>query len=322
MRKLTIWLFTLFLSANYMFLPFEAISAPKASAWQKATRSVESLKRKYQQKSKQLGWQCCLGTAYNEYMVSEHRCSILGRMLDKTKFIKKLESPQPNTNATAEDYALAAQSLDNWLYNLKNLQSLTVGQQVKTWNLDCAGKFEIPASEAISELGIAPTFYDVENEGTVLRVLGDVEQDFSQKLIKALNENPGVKVVALGSGGGLVREALLAGYEIRRRGLETTVWNNCYSACPLVFLGGTQRTVWSPYPSLGFHQIYDSTGALPLNSKIYSFVRQYANDMGVQSEALISLMLSAAPQNMTNANLDDLCKFKIATWVQRNCFSE
>jgi hypothetical protein len=320
MRKFGSRLLTFFILVNGLILPFEAMSAPKASDWQNAAKSVENLKRKFELKSKQLGWHCCLGTAYNEYMVSEHRCSILGRMLDKTKFTKNLEVPQPRSSATAEDFALAAQSLDNWLFNLKNLQSLTAGQQVKTWNLDCAGKFEIPASEAISEFGIAPTFYEVENEGTVLQVLGDVEHDFSQKLVKALNENPNVKVVAFGSGGGLVMEALLAGYEIRRRGLETTVWNNCYSACPLVFLGGTQRTVWSPYPSLGFHQIYDSTGALPSNSKIYSIVRQYANDMGVQSEALISLMLSAAPQNMTNASLDDLCKFKIATWVQRNCF--
>lgn len=294
----------------------------KEPDWEKAARAVEKLKLDFEKQSQMLGWQCCLGTAYNEYMVPEHRCAILGRMLEKTKFIKHLEAPQPSPGATADDYALAAQSLDNWLINLKDLQSLSSGERIKTWNLDCAGKLDIPASESISEVGVTATFYIAENDGALLRVLGDVEQDFFLKLTKALDENPKVKTVALGSGGGLVREAILAGYEIRKRGLETTVWNNCYSACPLVFLGGIQRTVWSPYPELGFHQIYNSNGALPSDSKIYDIVRRYADDMGVQSNALISLMLSATPNEMRNAPLEDLCKFKIATWVQRNCLSE
>jgi hypothetical protein len=113
---------------------------------------------------------------------------------------------------------------------------------------------------------------------------------------------------------------LLAGYEIRRRKLGTTVWNNCYSACPLVFLGGMSRTVWSPYPQLGFHQIYNSLGAIPPDSEIYELVRVYAETMGINSSGLLALMHSAGPKEIRNAHSEELCDYKIATWVQRICW--
>ena len=55
--------------------------------------------------------------------------------------------------------------------------------------------------------------------------------------------NPEVKIVGLGSPGGAVVEAIRAGYLIRARGLETTQIADCFSACPIVFLGGSRRTV-------------------------------------------------------------------------------
>ncbi len=51
----------------------------------------------------------------------------------------------------------------------------------------------------------------------------------------------------LGSGGGYIDEAMKAGAYIRRKGLDTTLYNNCDSACPLVVMAGVERLNWSPY---------------------------------------------------------------------------
>ena len=63
-----------------------------------------------------------------------------------------------------------------------------------------------------------------------------------------------------GSGGGYIDEAMKAGAYIRRKELGTTLYINCDSACPLVFMAGVERLNWSPYPKLGFHQIYTPDG--------------------------------------------------------------
>jgi len=36
---------------------------------------------------------------------------------------------------------------------------------------------------------------------------------------------------------------------------QTTLFADGCSACPLIFLGGVECTIWSPYPRLGFHQV-------------------------------------------------------------------
>ena len=142
------------------------------------------------------------------------------------------------------------------------------------------------------------TFYQVQNDGNVLQILGEIEAGFAQKLRKAIAENPSVKTVSLGSAGGSVYEALEAGRFIRKSGLSTTLWNNCYSACPLVFAGGKDRTIWSPYPSLGFHKVYAKTGAVPVTSQVYRDIQIYLLDMGIAPGFFIGNMIKAEPEEI------------------------
>ncbi|MEZ5789530.1 MAG: hypothetical protein R3D34_01560 [Nitratireductor sp.] len=177
---------------------------------------------------------------------------------------------------------------------------------------------EIPATAYIGERSQA-TFYTVENDGKVLRVFGDVEMGFARKLADALDANPGVKHVALGSGGGLVKEAIEAAILIRSRKLTTVLWNECYSACTMVFLGGVDREIWSPYPNLSFHQVSAEGKALPSSHPIYKTIREFAYSMGADGDAFVKLILSSLPDKLTDADLFDLCAAYIATWVQRAC---
>jgi hypothetical protein len=289
-----------------------------AASWQDAIAAVKANAAAMSEKADALGYPVHIGTAYNEYRIREHSCAILGRMLGKANVTKHLEFDPPAVSKEGFEFRLEAVSLDNWVSAAKYILALSKEQRAEVWNLDCAGQLNIPASEHIDSNG-PRAFYDIVRDGKVLRILGDVEVGFGSAVTAALADNPGVEVVALGSAGGIVGEALQAGMEIRRRGLETTLWNNCYSACPLVFLAGTNRTIWSPYPELGFHQISRDGHAIPPDDPIYGLVGSYAFAMGADGDVVLQLMMAAIPAQMELPDLQTLCDAKIALWVQRAC---
>lgn len=271
-----------------------------------------------------------LGSALNEIGVEESSCYILGSVLNKKKYVKKLKPDlsEPNfKNKRSQDtsFSFDALLLDNFRVNVERILDLTDGEQIEEWNLDCIGKFEIPRSAFITQTG-ASSFYIIKNEGKVLRVLGNVEEGFSEKIKEAIIDNPEVEIIALGSSGGSVKEAILAGYFIREKKLETTLWNNCYSACPLVFIGGVKRTIWSPYPEVGFHQIYTPNGkAVDKYDDIYRLVYLYLKDMGIYDPlAILKHMWAASPKEINIIDdLDALCEVNnIATWIQRACWHD
>lgn len=70
-----------------------------------------------------------------------------------------------------------------------------------------------------------------------------------------LMEAPEISVVVLESYGGNGAAAIQMGNKIAALGLATEVRNSCYSACPLVFLGGNSRTL-AVGGTLGFHRGY------------------------------------------------------------------
>lgn len=157
-------------------------------------------------------------------------------------------------------------------------------------------------------------------EGTQLRVYGDIDTGFAERFQQALNANRSVTEVTLGSGGGSVQDALIAGLLLRSRGLDTTIYGNCYSACPLVFLGGNDRVVWAAPYRLGFHQIYTGAGVpIPLDDQIYELIVQYVAEMGGDPSRVLAWMFSAGPSEMFEPEPEDLYAAKVATFVQRIC---
>lgn len=268
-----------------------------------------------------------VGTMYNEIDIPEHSCFVLGSLLGQQNFVKHLEVKyQPNytsrTSKNAHNLRVMAISLDNFSNVAIDILAMPYGERVIEWNLDCVGNYRIPKNRWIGE-GKEKTFVRITNQGKVLQILGAIETGFSDKIISAIKNNPDVETISLGSGGGSVYEALKAGRYIRSLGLETTLWNNCYSACPLVFIGGETRTIWSPFPSLGLHQVYTINGAVPFDSEVYVDIYKYLDEMGVDSKFIVTNMWKAAPNKINTIQTDaNLCRTKIATWVQRWCSSD
>ncbi|NCT87033.1 hypothetical protein GXB84_06775 [Stenotrophomonas acidaminiphila] len=299
---------------------------PTVVAWlEKLTAERDALGTKVFQAGVAIDGHTHAGTAFNEIHIPEHKCFVLGHLLGKADLVKPLGinyEPDYDTQTTenASDLRIMAVSLDNFASVAKHILSMSHDERVVTWNLDCAGQLDLP-KVYIQQEGQS-SFYVVTNEGRALKVLGDIEEGFAQKIRDAIEANPTVEVVALGSGGGYVHEAMAAGAYIRSKGLDTTLFNNCYSACPLVFMAGVERQNWSPYPKLGFHQIYTSDGqAIPLDSEPYRQIFGYLMRMGIEPRYVLQKMWSAPPEGMTNVDGedDDLCRASITTWIQRGC---
>ncbi|MBX9862412.1 MAG: hypothetical protein K2Y42_06625 [Hyphomicrobium sp.] len=261
-----------------------------------------------------------LGTAFNEMGVNEFRCAALAFLFGKDEIFKRLGKIEETPRQTYLETPLAVlgDSLlhTNWALAADGVLVLSERNRVETWNLDCVRQYDIGEEHARARIAPAAEFEIHEDQ---LHVLGDIDEGFYDRFAAFLSGHPGVKYVAMGSGGGSVRDAILAGMLIRRRGLETTLMADCYSACPLLFLGGVSRTVWSPYRRLGFHQVSRNGQALPLDDDIYGVIRKYTENMGANGAFVLKSMQSAAPRDMSYPDVWDLCEPGITTWVQRGC---
>ncbi|MCE7027048.1 hypothetical protein [Jiella avicenniae] len=261
-----------------------------------------------------------LGTAVNEVDVDIHTCHILSIMLGKNHLtpllVAPLDPPQPDDEPGFAE-GVEGNSRSNWANLAKTFLGESQVERVRAWNLDCVGKFGITGRDFIrEENGRALVAVD----GDAIRVLGNVEPGFFEELKAAVEANPAVTRVVLGSAGGGVGDAVEAGRYIRARGLDTELYNDCRSACSLVFLGGVERRIWSPYPQLGFHRISSDGVAIPDYSEIYDLVRAYADDLGADGSAVVAFMKTAGVREMHHPEMDELCAANVATAVQRVCF--
>lgn len=264
-----------------------------------------------------------IGTAHNEDGVREGSCYALGMLLGFARDVERLNPRQltidltMRTSDNAADARVISNELNNYAINGTNALNLTPGARAQEWNFDCLGRFGIPESDFIA---VRSTFASLEYDGKTLRILGDVDVGFAQNLIDAVTANPSVTTVSLGSGGGLVGEALRAGEFIRARHLNTTLWNGCYSACPFVFMAGVKRTIWSPYPVLGFHQASKAGTPIPWSDSLYQLQAEYLRAMGVDAGYVLRQMQKSDPDHMTKVRGgSELCKAGVATWIQRSC---
>jgi len=291
-------------------------------SWEKAIEAVEKKQSKYFDYALEQG-AGFPGSALQGIGYGQHICAIVGRMLGFRKEIKAAKtiqdpplSPDTDPNILMEHTML----LDSWVSAANNAVSMTKIQKQNLWNLECVGQYEIPHEAIISDASLKGDFS--VKEDTIL-VYGDINTGFFKRFKAALNANPNVRIVALGSAGGSVKDAIKAGLEIRQRGLSTTLHGPCFSACPLIFAGGDNRIIWmGPGPHLRFHQVYSQNGAIPLNSEVYNIIAQYLEKMGVSSSQVINWMANADPTEIFEPKLELLCVSKLATWVQRTCTAD
>lgn len=301
-------------------LGFLGLTCAWADSWHASIDRVETLQDEYYQKYKEVAGHIGIGTAFNGLNYSMHRCAIVGRRLGLKDRVSQFEAELPDVNnASAIDLAGAVASLDSWLTAANYYIDSSEIELKLMWNLECAW-----------QPGLADTFFPIEKQdmqnvffsvqGTDLLVLGDVDQGFYEKFEKIILDNPQIESVSLGSDGGSLSDALKAGMLIRLSGLETSIYANCNSACPLLFFGGTQRTIWQMNMGLGFHQISSAQEAIDLDDDLYRIVADYVDFMGVDSMSVINWMKSSKPEEVTIIVGDDLCDANAATSIYHLCF--
>ncbi len=294
-----------------------------AATWDDTILQVEEKAQLYWDFGALRGGMMWVGTGINELDIDRHECTISGRMLGKNSAIAELERQDappmvssPNDEQLREIMHFSV-SLSNWAYTARRLQELQTEDIQQIWNLNCVGRFGINENEYIISKTPSASF---RQDGSSLVVLGDIYFGMSFDFAEWLSHHPETTQVILGSGGGSVVDAIEMGLLIRKMNLRTALGQNCYSACPLVFIGGSIREIWSPYPVLGFHKISKPDGSeVIVQDPIYRTVFDYVNSMGVNGEFVLVSMFSAEPNEMFEPNHESLCANNVATWIQRNC---
>lgn len=287
--------------------------------WAESISSVQKDAEKYRTYAVTNGTSWA-GTMYNGYHLERHGCAILGRMLgyaDSIAHLEKMEYPPLDGSVDPHDILIFSISLENWVAEAKWALDANEDSRKNRWNLDCVGKQGIPNNVASRSDNPHAEF---RVDGDTLLVYGDIDFGFRERFAEQLRQNPNIQEIALGSGGGSVRDAVLSGQLIRDLGLKTSLYGNCFSACPLVFMGGVDRTLWASPHRLGFHQVADPSGkAISLNDEVYDIIGAYISKMGGDSATVLSWMRSATPYEMFEPDVADLCDPGVATFVQRVC---
>lgn len=306
--------------AFFVVLGFQyPTSALAEISWDNAIEAVSEKSSKYYEYALGLG-SGHPGTALHGIGHDRHICAIVGRMLGFRDEIAKAETfEDPPLVPQSDPFVLMEHSmfLDAWVAAARRATAMTESQKKSLWNLECIGNHSIPRTAYIHEPELKGDFSVLDN---TLVVYGDIDSGFHDRLRAALNANPEVELIALGSAGGSVVDAILSGFEIRKRRLSTTLHGPCFSACPLVFMGGEKRTIWmGPGPHLGFHRVYTPLGEVPLDDKVYIQIADYLAAMDVDPIPVLKWMKRAGPSEIFEPRLEQLCEPQVATWVQRIC---
>jgi hypothetical protein len=129
-----------------------------------------------------------------------------------------------------------------------------------------------------------------------IRISGEIVEGDGAKfvaLFAARRMNPEA-TVSLASGGGLLGEATVIGLTIRERGLVTYVpKGDCYSACALIWLGGT-KLFRHPKSEIGFHQSFDHRTGAPQGNAMVGF---YLAKLGYEIQTSL-FVTEAAPSTI------------------------
>lgn len=312
--------------AGLAFLMVSTAAAAQDTDWQAEIDQMTQAAEAYDAYARQIeGGPVWIGTANYGVDMEKHRCAILGRMLGQEELVGALERIEflpMDGSVDHYDIALLATSLFNWVGEAEGALQSSPSERLTKWNLECAGNLGIPASARLENAAPEAQFGFEDRFGSGrLTVYGDIDSGFFDRFLAELDRHGTVKEVLLGSGGGSVKDALLAGREIRRRGLNTTLFGNCYSACPLVFAGGVDRTVWAMVRNdFGFHRLSLQDGtALPDDHPFYGLIAEYLAEMGVDPGIYVGWMLKAGPDEMFSPEPWEICEPVLATFVQRIC---
>lgn len=165
---------------------------------------------------------------------------------------------------------------------------------------------------------------NINELGKGMLLSGSIGEGDALRFIEFIKNSKDIdfEFVALQSPGGLVEEALIIGEEIRERELITVLPGNsyCYSACPYIMAGGTER-IFSAYSLLGVHQHYFSQNPIiPVFFAVQSIQEgqaktfRHLKKMGINTD-IMEHILSTPPREIYVLNTEELEKFNFATEI-------
>ena len=180
-------------------------------------------------------------------------------------------------------------------------------------------------NELPNELQFQKVFIDGLDNGIL--IAGPIGEGDAERFITFLAKNKETKFsfVALHSPGGTVTEALSLGREIRSRKLKTVLSSNafCFSACPYVMAGGTER-IFSSHSLLGVHQHYFTENLyIPVYFAVQTVQEGQASTfkhlkkMGVSTDVMEHI-LDTPPEEIYIFSTEELLKFNFATEIVEN----
>lgn len=306
--------FRFLLAVLVVCLPAFSLAKP----WEKAIDDVHALAETYKAEvMRQTGNNVTyyLGTMHHPMDWQMHMCAILGRRLGFADQISHLEPPQPPLRSDPQLLAENYISLSNWITAAQKFSGISQHQRATYWNNECIGNMGTPSNLWVPVP--KEVFFSVSYK--TLIVYGDIVAGFSDRLRAALLQNPTITNVGLGSGGGNVGEAIRAGLMLRGAGYTTQLMGACKSACPLVFLGGVNRSVFrGSYGSerFGFHKISENGVAIANDDPTYGIVYQYVQEMGGHADMILTAMQMYETNQMGFFSFEVECPMRIATWYQ------
>jgi hypothetical protein len=141
-------------------------------------------------------------------------------------------------------------------------------------------------------------------DGRTINLDGTIGFGSVDKLQKILDASPEATTLILSSDGGREAEAQELALRVRQKNLNTTVQEECLSACTFVFLAGAKREV-AEDANLGFHQpTADGLTADEKQIMIQHMVESYRS-LGLR-EWFIDRIIATPPEDMWYPTQDEL----------------
>jgi hypothetical protein len=151
--------------------------------------------------------------------------------------------------------------------------------------------FALPSNSAVISV-----IDDQSSDVKMVLVKGEIVEGDAEKFLLAIG-NSKRAIVALESPGGLVREALQIGANIRQKGHATTVLadTECMSACALIWVAGVRRYM-DDTSKIGVHAAYRFDGnSVQESGMANAEIGSYLTLLGLRIEAI--RFFTAAPPN-------------------------
>ena len=258
-------------------------------------------------------------TRYRNIDAKEQSCAVLADLLgvgpDAIAHAVHLKPEQDSKSA--DEFMLYALSLRSYVRAARAILQDDEFTWRYRWNLNCSGVYN---SEKLFLIKDDPPFsVSISEDGLTLRVIGNIKSGLFDAIAKRLAIHRRIRVVELGSLGGLTYEGLKIGRLLRQRNIVTVVANNCYSSCALIFLGGEHRIVPAPYWSLGFHRASSEGTALWDGDEVYEKIRVYVDEMIGDGPGLVNSSLKPIGLDFYRPSRQEMCDREIATSVEGVC---